>query len=279
MDGQNQNTGSPSARDESTSSDDESVSPLYVSQTPPPSSPSVVAMPYDTPLPIATATPPAAIPLAPSIAPIANIANTASAPVSSAQTPKPTEPAPVSFYNDDSSTRAVDVPVAATGFEEPLIAEDESKRQEVSWMAAEFAPHPKTRSWYLILAGITLVSIALTYLVTRDIITVVVLIVCAGLFGYAASRQPRQMEYALDPKGISVGHKFYPYVDFRSFSIVELGEFSSIDFMPLKRFAPMLSISYDHNNEPEILEILTQHLPFANHARTIIDQLMHRIGF
>jgi hypothetical protein len=111
------------------------------------------------------------------------------------------------------------------------------------------------------------------------VITVVVIFICGGLFGYAASRQPRQLEYALSAEGITVGPKFYPYTDFSSFSILDEASFSSLDFMPLKRFAPILSIAYDPTVETAILAALKQHLPFANHKRTMIEVFMHRIGF
>jgi hypothetical protein len=150
---------------------------------------------------------------------------------------------------------------------------------EISWTASEFIAHPKSMNWYLALAGITVVLVALAYLLNHDIITILAILIAAGLFGYMASRQPRQLEYSLGATTINIGARAYPYKDFNAFSIVTEGPFSSIDFMPLKRFAPILSIYYDPNQEPAVMEALSRHLPIAHHKRTAIDNFMHRIRF
>ena len=150
---------------------------------------------------------------------------------------------------------------------------------EVSWEAAEFVAHSKSPTWYFGLAGVTIVISSLAFLIGRDLITVAAVIICAVLFGFMAARQPRLLEYSLAPNGIYVGNKFYPYSDFSAFSVLDEPSSLSIDFMPLKRFAPILTVAYDPQIEPTILEVLTQHLPYANHKRSLTDDLMHRIRF
>lgn len=149
---------------------------------------------------------------------------------------------------------------------------------EISWTAPEFAAHPKQPSWYVVLAIITIIVAILAFIIS-DIVTAIVILACATMFGFMASRTPRDYNYALGTTNITVGSKQYPYSDFRAFSTFEDGNHHSIDLAPLKRFAPTLTISYNRENEDQILDILTQHLPFSPHQRTAIDQLMHRIGF
>jgi hypothetical protein len=129
------------------------------------------------------------------------------------------------------------------------------------------------------MAGVTLAVVLLIFLITRDIFNVVIILIAAGIFGYLASRKPRQLQYALDTKGITIGLHSFPYAEFKGFSIIDEGAFSSINFTPLKRFAPMLSIYYDPIHENQVMDILTQHLPFHEHKRTMVDDLMHRIRF
>lgn len=150
---------------------------------------------------------------------------------------------------------------------------------ELVWTASEFIDHPKTGMWYVVLSGITVIILVLGYLISHDIFTVIAIIVGALLFGYTASRKPRQLEYSVGPEGITIGEKAYPYNDFNAFSVVEEGAFSSVDFMPLKRFSPILTIYYDPEAEPKLVTILNQHLPVAHHTRTLIDSFMHRIRF
>lgn len=169
------------------------------------------------------------------------------------------------------------------GSDKPFAAGEGQRQPEdsagLSWTASEFIAHHKTNTWYIALAGVTLALMALMYLISREIFPVVIIVICAGLFGYMASRQPRELPYALDSKGITIGRKFYPYTDFNAYGVFHEGAFSSIDFMPLKRFSPILSIQYDPQHEEPIMELLNQHLPLSPHKRTAIDALMARIRF
>lgn len=150
---------------------------------------------------------------------------------------------------------------------------------EVVWTASEFIAHHKSAGWYLGLVGATVAGSLLGFLITRDWFTVGVVILCAILFGVSASRQPRQLEYAIDGAGLYVAQKFYPFSHFRSFSIVDEANFSSIAFMPLKRFSPPLSIFYDLDQEHDIVTALSRHLPMSEPKRDVIDGLMRRIRF
>jgi hypothetical protein len=150
---------------------------------------------------------------------------------------------------------------------------------EVTWQAAEFIAHSKGTGWYVAFIGISLVVIALAYIITHEIFTVVVVTIAVGMFGFLAARKPRELNYGLTDSGILIGSKFYGYHDFIAFAIMNEGPLSSIDFVPLKRFAPMLSIYCDANVEPDVVDVLTRHLPVARHQRGAIEGLMHRIHF
>ena len=149
----------------------------------------------------------------------------------------------------------------------------------VSWTASEFIAHQKTAGWYGILAVVTLVATTLIYLVTRDLITSGFVIFGALILGYYASRQPSELHYQIDAKGVLIGNKNYGYESFRSFSIVDEGAFSSVVFMPLKRFAPIRAIYFAPEHEDKILEMLMPRLPFEEYSHDVIDRLMSRIRF
>jgi hypothetical protein len=61
--------------------------------------------------------------------------------------------------------------------------------------------------------------------------------------------------------------------------VVPEGAFSSIVFMPLKRFAPLTTIYYAPEDESKIITILTDRLPFEERKAAAIDSLMKRVRF
>jgi len=156
------------------------------------------------------------------------------------------------------------------------VAEDEGG---ISWVAAEFVAHEKSASWYMKLAAIAIAIAAIIFLLTRDPISTAVAPVCALFLGILAARHPRELRYRMSDHGISVGHKHYGYEDFRSFSLTPEGALLGIALMPLKRFAPLLTIYCAPKDQDKIISVLSDRLPLEEHKPDAIEQLMRRIHF
>jgi hypothetical protein len=155
----------------------------------------------------------------------------------------------------------------------------EASEETVSWTASEFVAHDKGINWYLALAASVLIFTALVYLITKDKITTGVILAAALIFGIYAARQPRTLSYELDGAGLMVGEKFYDFNQFRSFVVIHDGAVSSVSFMPLKRFMPILTVYYSPGDEQKIVKLLSSRLPLENHGRDVIDRFLHRIRF
>ncbi len=149
----------------------------------------------------------------------------------------------------------------------------------ISWTASEFVAHEKSATWYLALAGSAAVIAALIYLLTRDKISTAVVIVGALTLGFYGARQPRQLDYRLNAEGVNIGQKYYRLEDFRSFAVVPEGAFASVIFMPLKRFAPLVTIYYAPTDEDKIVKLLSDSLPLEPHRADAVDNFMRRIRF
>lgn len=151
--------------------------------------------------------------------------------------------------------------------------------QEVEWTASEFVAHNKGIGWYALLGLGAILLAAIIYLFTRDITSAGIIVFVALLLGIAAGKKPRILHYQVNEDGLVIGQKFYPYAEFKSFSVMEEGAFSSIMFLPLKRFMPPISIYYDPQDEDRIVEVLTYYLPMENREHDAFDRLIKRIRF
>lgn len=151
--------------------------------------------------------------------------------------------------------------------------------KEVTWTASEYIAHHKGPGWYMGLALTTVAVTALTYLITQDMVTAVVIVIVAIIFGVFASRQPQVLTYKLQDNGIVIEDKFYPYGEFRSFAVQEEGAINSIFLMPLKRFHPGLSLYYPPEQEDEIINTLGSYLPHEDRQPDIVDRFMRNIRF
>lgn len=153
------------------------------------------------------------------------------------------------------------------------------KSQEVNWSASEFIEYEKTNIWFLALAGCATALVVISFLLTRDLVTVVVIAVTAMLFGVLAARKPRTLEYGVDDRGISIGRSRHSYHEFRSFSVTEEGALHSVILLPVKRFLPAITVYFEPKDEQKIINTISAFLPYQEHEPNIVDRLMERIRF
>jgi hypothetical protein len=156
---------------------------------------------------------------------------------------------------------------------------EEEPDETFSWNAPEFIHHPKNFAWYTLFALASLVLAALIFFLTKSIVSTSVVIVGALLLAYYSAKMPKEIPYAMNNRGITVGQRNYTYENFRSFSVVQEGTARSIVFMPQKRFALMLSIYYQVKDEEIIVGLLSTVLPMTEFSHDAVDRLMHRIRF
>lgn len=154
-----------------------------------------------------------------------------------------------------------------------------SGKGEVIWTASEFVDRHKPAGWYLLFI-VALGSIAGgIYFLTKDVISSGAIAVAGVLFIVLASHKPRQLSYRVDPSGITIGAKFYPFSDFKSFALHQEGAIGSINLMPLKRFMPDLTIYYPPEQENTILNILANYLPHDQRDEHQVDRMLRKIRF
>lgn len=158
-------------------------------------------------------------------------------------------------------------------------AASDASTAEVNWTASEYVAHDKGTGWFMGLAAATGLATVVVYLLTGDIVTVVVVLVVAIVFGAFALRKPRVLSYKIDNSGITIADKHYPYASFRSFAVQEEGAIDSILLIPLKRFMPGLSIYFPPEQEDQIVGTLGAYLPHEERPPDAIDRLMRKVRF
>jgi hypothetical protein len=180
------------------------------------------------------------------------------------------------YQSDDGDGSPVGEVVEGTETPQPRM---QGKKASISWTASEFIDHQKSASWYISVLASGLVVAALLFLITRDKITGGVIVFVTVLFAYYATRKPRQISYRLADGILDVGEKQFDLALYRSYFVVSEGAFSSLTFLPLKRFALPLTVYYDPADETKITEILNDYLPMERKKQDAVDNFMRRIRF
>ena len=149
----------------------------------------------------------------------------------------------------------------------------------ISWEASEYVMHHKGNMWFVGLGAISILLMAVSLLLLDDILaTVVIALMTAAIVVYG-TRKPHTLQYSLSDEEIIVGHREMPLSDFRSFSLLEDGGLKALWLIPVKRFAPSLTIYYPADREEEIIEILGRHLPYEERDPDIVDRITRQLRF
>jgi hypothetical protein len=157
--------------------------------------------------------------------------------------------------------------------------EEDVNFEPISWVGDEYLMHHKDHSWYLWLVVAFLGLSGFIYLITRDLLTVVMIVVVGFAIGVMAARQPRQLEFTLDKRFIEIDQKRYPYSAFKSFQVAEEHGVRYLEFVPIKRLMPPLSIYYPQDKEEEIAKLISAKLPYYEHDDDFIEALFKKIRF
>ncbi|HET7672935.1 MAG TPA: hypothetical protein VFK11_00285 [Candidatus Saccharimonadales bacterium] len=157
--------------------------------------------------------------------------------------------------------------------------EQPKNKKPITWTASEFVHRHKSSGWYTVFfLGIVVLSV-LVYLLTKDIISVVAIAMAGIIFLILAGRKPHQLTFEINDEGITIDKKFYPYNLFRSFGLAQEDGIRSINFMPLKRFMPELSLYFPPDQEAAIVSFLSDHLPHSEHTERTVDKLARKLNF
>jgi len=149
----------------------------------------------------------------------------------------------------------------------------------VTWTASEFIAHYKSAGWYILLVIVALAVSAGVWFVTKDKFSTALVFIGVSLLGVYGAHKPRQLTYELGDLGLTIGNAHHTFSEFRSFSIVSVGAFSSIELVPFKRFAMYTTVYFDPADEEKIIKVLSAHLPMEEPRNDPIEQLMHRLRF
>jgi len=154
-----------------------------------------------------------------------------------------------------------------------------SSNKPISWTASEYITHEKTQVWYVVYLSGSIGITAFIYLVLKDVLAAVAVLLAAVSAGFFASRPPASKKYELSSGKLLVGPKSYNLDDFKSYSVVEEGAIDSIWLKPLGRISPILIIYFSPKDENKITDMLSQYLPYEPRELDNVSKITKRLRF
>lgn len=155
---------------------------------------------------------------------------------------------------------------------------DQDPGETISWRAEEFEFHNKKFGWYLLLALAALVLVGVAVL-TKQWITIGVIVVMAAAVMVYAGRKPDELNYQLDEEALVIGEKVFPLEQFQSFAVIHSPNWQGIDLDPIKRFMPRISVPITDETGEQVVGLLMQHLPRLDREPDFIERWSRKLKF
>lgn len=184
---------------------------------------------------------------------------------------------PVSDYPTETY-QPVEQPVEETVTTEEVRPSVEVNEAPVSWTAKEYVELDKGKGWYAIFAVVVLVFVAADIFLLKSITFSILVVVMAAALIIYARRPPREIQYTLSGRqGLYIGDHLYHLSGFRAFGLIQDGNHHSIMLIPVKRFAPGVSVYFPEEAGEQIVDILGQRLPMETLKLDAIDVLVRKL--
>ena len=149
----------------------------------------------------------------------------------------------------------------------------------VEWTASEYIAHQKNSNWFIGLGGGAAVISLIIFVVTRNVTSTLVVLLCFIALGGYAVKQPATKRYRITADGIYVDDKFFGFGNFKSFSVMEEGAVDCIWLRPLKKFTPTVAMYYPPTDEDRIIMMLENFLPIEDRVHDMVDRITRKIRF
>ncbi len=153
-----------------------------------------------------------------------------------------------------------------------------SDSDPVHWVATEYIHQEKNGLWFVLFAIVVLVFIASDILFLKSYTFSVLVVVMAVSVVIYSRRPPREIEYTLSgDQGLYVGEKLYHFSEFKSFGVIRDHQHNSVMLVPIKRFAPGVSVYFPEEVGEKIVDILGARLPMNILKLDAIDVIIRKL--
>lgn len=148
----------------------------------------------------------------------------------------------------------------------------------VYWDAKEYIYRDKNMIWFLAFAIVMFGFVMLDVFLIKSYTFSFLVVVMAISIIVFSQRPPREINYILSGRqGLYVGEKLYSFDEFRSFGLLDEDGYNSIVLIPVKRFAPSVSVYFPQEVGEEIVDILGTRLPMEKIKFDMVDIIVRKL--
>ena len=209
--------------------------------------------------------------------------------------PQQPQSAPVAPPAEDlpvQQATASPIPVEpAQVYQEPQLVEqpelrDQSVEQQlptelpqiapIVWQDIEYIQHDKTPLWYVGFFVVVIILIVGAILLQAWTFIPLIIVMAVALVIYT-HRPPRLLNYSWSAKGLTINDQLHPTGEFKSFGVLQDGVHNALDFIPVKRFRPGLTVYFPAEVGEQLVDAVGAYLPMQDLRLDAFDKIIRKL--
>ena len=206
------------------------------------------------------------------------------------QQPAPVAP-PIAYPEVQQPVASVPAPFAEAN-QEPQLAVNESQFEPqpneqqvpmelpqispVVWQDIEYIQHDKNPLWYVGFTIVIAVLIVGAVLLQAWTFIPLIIVMAVALVIYT-HRPPRMLSYSWSAKGLTINDQLHPTGEFKSFGVLQDGVHNALDFIPVKRFRPGLTVYFPAEIGEQLVDSVGAYLPMQDIHLDAFDKIIRKL--
>lgn len=151
--------------------------------------------------------------------------------------------------------------------------------QDITWKAHEHSHTDKGTDWFWAL-GIIAVSVALVSILFQNFLFAILILVGSFTMALLARKEPRELTFGLNQRGIIIDDSLYPYKMLKSFYVQDRYGDEPVLIVDARRFmTPHLVASLHATNPEQIHTYLSEFLPEEELEEPLSQRILEKFGF
>ena len=150
--------------------------------------------------------------------------------------------------------------------------------ESLKWQAPEYHHYQRSKDWFWAV-GIIVISIAALSFFFNNALFGILILLSAGILIFYTIREPQEIEYEINRRGIMVGKELYPYLTIESFWIETRGTEPKIILKSKKAVMPYIIIPLHEDSVDEVANVLSQFIEEKELQEPASHKVMEYLGF
>ncbi len=148
----------------------------------------------------------------------------------------------------------------------------------LTWQAPEYHHYQRSTDWFWAV-GIIVISVAVLAFVFHNALFGILILLSAGILIFFVLREPQDVNYEINTRGIVVGKELHPYLTIEAFWVETRHGEPKIIIKSKKAVMPYIIIPVHEESADDVADVLREFLEEKELTEPASHKVMEYLGF